>query len=84
MIRDDALGLSVNIAAPAFAKKGDNLPVVAWIYGGAFEVFVASLFIDFDIDNLISGSSTTYDGSVPVARSIELGKPMIYVSMNYR
>jgi len=28
LIRDDALGLSVNVVVPASAKKGDKLPVV--------------------------------------------------------
>jgi len=60
--------LTVNVFAPASAKAGDKLPVVAWIYGGGFEF----------------GGSSTYDGSLVISRSIELGKPIIFVSMNYR
>lgn len=30
--------LSITVARPAGTKAGDNLPVLYWIYGGAFEV----------------------------------------------
>ncbi|KAI0823983.1 Alpha/Beta hydrolase protein [Trametes gibbosa] len=32
----------------------------------------------------MDGSPTSYDGSVIVQRSIEIGQPVVYVSMNYR
>jgi carboxylesterase type B len=60
--------LTVNVFAPVHARPGSKLPVVVWIYGGAFEV----------------GSSTLYDGTVIVNRSIALQQPVVYVSMNYR
>ncbi|KAN0124156.1 Alpha/Beta hydrolase fold [Lactarius tabidus] len=60
--------LNLNVITPANVKPGSKLPVVVWIYGGAFEV----------------GSSTTYDGTVVVKRSIALQQPVIYVSINYR
>ncbi|KAH9970733.1 carotenoid ester lipase precursor [Lactifluus volemus] len=60
--------LTLNVVAPAFAEPGANLPVVAWIYGGGFEI----------------GSTGIYNASEIVLRSIELGEPIIYVSMNYR
>ncbi|KAH9060191.1 carotenoid ester lipase precursor [Lactarius vividus] len=60
--------LTLNVFAPSKIKRGSMLPVVVWIYGGGFEF----------------GSSTLYDGGVIVNRSIALGEPVIYVSMNYR
>ncbi|PCH36167.1 sterol esterase [Wolfiporia cocos MD-104 SS10] len=60
--------LFVNVYAPTSAKPGDNLPVVFWIYGGAFE----------------TGDSSMYPGTAIVERSIELGEPVIFVSHNYR
>ncbi|KAI0041130.1 carotenoid ester lipase precursor [Auriscalpium vulgare] len=41
---------------------------VLWIYGGGFE----------------TGASSQSNGSVIVERSIQLGQPVIYVSLNYR
>ncbi|KAF8877142.1 carotenoid ester lipase precursor [Gymnopilus junonius] len=41
---------------------------VLWIFGGGFEL----------------GDPSLYDGGLIVSRSIELGNPVIYVSINYR
>ncbi|CAK5270426.1 unnamed protein product [Mycena citricolor] len=60
--------LTINVIRPAGTPAGAKLPVVAWIFGGGFEL----------------GSPSMYDGSVIVERSISIGKPVIYVSMNYR
>ncbi|KAF8272611.1 Alpha/Beta hydrolase protein [Lactarius quietus] len=60
--------LYLNVIAPAHARPASNLPVVVWIYGGGYE----------------TGSTTLYDGTVIVNRSIALQQPVIYVSMNYR
>jgi acetylcholinesterase len=60
--------LTINVFVPANATCGAMLPIVVWIYGGGFE----------------GGSTTSYDGSVIVNRSIALNEPVIYVSMNYR
>ncbi|KAG8762696.1 hypothetical protein FRC11_008011 [Ceratobasidium sp. 423] len=46
----------------------EPLPVMIWIYGGSF----------------ILGDSQTYPGYGIVGKSIEMGQPVIYVSMNYR
>ncbi|KAJ1307763.1 hypothetical protein OPQ81_001850 [Rhizoctonia solani] len=46
----------------------EPLPVMVWIYGGSF----------------ILGESQTYPGYGIVEKSIEMGQPVIYVSMNYR
>ncbi|KAH0586052.1 hypothetical protein H2248_007327 [Termitomyces sp. 'cryptogamus'] len=60
--------LTINVVKPATATRTSKLPVVVWIFGGGFEL----------------GGTSMYDGSVIVDRSIQLGSPVIYVSMNYR
>ncbi|KAF8154264.1 sterol esterase [Crassisporium funariophilum] len=60
--------LSINVVKPADIKRGEKLPVVFWIYGGAFAV----------------GGTSTFSGNTLVERSIALGVPVIYVSANYR
>ncbi|KZT09205.1 sterol esterase [Laetiporus sulphureus 93-53] len=66
LISEDCL--FVNIWKPASAAAGDNLPVLFWIFGGAFEI----------------GDASLYDGALYVERSIALGEPIILVSHNYR
>lgn len=60
--------LHVNVFRPQGTKPGDKLPVMAWIYGGAY----------------LFGSTGTYPGNRFVADSVSMGKPIIFVSMNYR
>ncbi|PFH47077.1 hypothetical protein AMATHDRAFT_153021 [Amanita thiersii Skay4041] len=60
--------LTLNVIKPVSATTSSKLPVVVWIFGGGFE----------------TGSTATYDGGAIVSRSIALGEPVIYVSMNYR
>ncbi|KAH9970755.1 carotenoid ester lipase precursor [Lactifluus volemus] len=60
--------LTINVLVPADARPDANLPVVAWIHGGGFQL----------------GSADMYDGSAIVSRSSELREPVVYVSMNYR
>jgi carboxylesterase type B len=60
--------LTLNVIVPANARRGAMLPIVVWIYGGAFE----------------TGSTAKYNGTIIVNRSIALNEPVIYVSMNYR
>ncbi|KAF7327211.1 Carboxylic ester hydrolase [Mycena kentingensis (nom. inval.)] len=60
--------LYLNVIKPASATNSSKLPVVAWIFGGGFEL----------------GSPAMYDGTTIVERSIAMGEPVIYVSMNYR
>ncbi|KAF4574341.1 Carboxylic ester hydrolase [Pleurotus pulmonarius] len=60
--------LSINVIVPSTATPTSKLPVAVWIFGGGFEL----------------GSPNMYDGGPIVERSIQLGEPVIYVSMNYR
>lgn len=60
--------LTLNIIAPPDAQPGDDLPVVFWIFGGAFEL----------------GWSGLFNGSTYVADSIALDKPIVWVAVNYR
>ncbi|KAF9488947.1 lipase [Pleurotus eryngii] len=60
--------LSINVVVPSSATPTSKLPVAVWIFGGGFEL----------------GSPSLYDGGLIVERSIQLGEPVIYVSMNYR
>ncbi|KAF8167291.1 alpha beta-hydrolase [Crassisporium funariophilum] len=62
--------LSLNIIKPHSAGPSDRLPVVVWIHGGAFQI----------------GDTSGYDamGQRIVQRSVEMKKPVIYLSMNFR
>ncbi|KAI0759318.1 carotenoid ester lipase precursor [Irpex lacteus] len=60
--------LTVNVWKPSHTASDAKLPVVIWMYGGGFQ----------------ERSSVSYDGSIIVRRSIEIGEPIIYISMNYR
>lgn len=60
--------LTLNVVKPASATPSSKLPVVVWIYGGGFQI----------------GSTSLNDGAIIVSRSIAMGSPVVYVSMNYR
>ncbi|KAH9915056.1 carotenoid ester lipase [Epithele typhae] len=60
--------LNLNVIVPANATQEDKLPVVVWIYGGGFQ----------------AGSNAVFPGEAIVARSVEIGHPVIYMAMNYR
>ncbi|KAG9308832.1 Alpha/Beta hydrolase protein [Chiua virens] len=60
--------LTLNVVTPTDASPTSNLPVLVWIYGGAFEI----------------GGTGLYNGSSIVEKAISLSVPVIYVSMNYR
>jgi carboxylesterase type B len=60
--------LTINVQRPSTATSTSKLPVIFWIFGGGFEF----------------GSTTTYDGSALILTSVAQGKPVIYVSVNYR
>ncbi|CEH18045.1 Acetylcholinesterase/Butyrylcholinesterase [Ceraceosorus bombacis] len=72
---EDCLGLNiVRPSSPFASKEGAHddhlLPVLVWIYGGGF---IAG-----------SSSATYYNGSFLVQQAQEHGKPIIFVSINYR
>ncbi|KAF8431311.1 Alpha/Beta hydrolase protein [Boletus edulis BED1] len=54
--------LYLNVVKPAGVRAGANLPVVVWIYGGAFE----------------TGDASGFNGTRIVSRSMELKTPVIY------
>ncbi|KAI1784669.1 carotenoid ester lipase precursor [Ganoderma leucocontextum] len=60
--------LTVNVQVPAGTKRGDKLPVIAFIFGGGF----------------VLGSNELMSGDAVVARSVQMGQPVIYAAMNYR
>ncbi|KAJ7171378.1 carotenoid ester lipase precursor [Mycena filopes] len=60
--------LTINIIKPANATADAKLPVVLWLFAGGFEF----------------GTPARYDGVPIVQRSIAMGQPIIYVSINYR
>ncbi|KAH9968416.1 carotenoid ester lipase precursor [Lactifluus volemus] len=60
--------LTINVITPENATPTSQLPVVVWIFGGGFEI----------------GGTAIYDGGVLVGRSVEIGQPIVFVSMNYR
>ncbi|GAA6043733.1 hypothetical protein JCM8097_000499 [Rhodosporidiobolus ruineniae] len=62
--------LNLNVFRPSGTTSADKLPVMVWIFGGAFLIGSASMPM-YDPTNLIS-------------RSIQLNQPTIVVSMNYR
>ena len=60
--------LYLNIYRPKGTKPGDKLPVLFWIFGGAFEL----------------GWNTMYDGTPWVEASVAQEQPIIFVTVNYR
>jgi carboxylesterase type B len=62
--------LSINIVRPSFVPADTTLPVVVWIHGGSYQVGTSSL--------------PNYNLTYLVQRSVEIGKPIIATSINYR
>ncbi|EME79191.1 uncharacterized protein MYCFIDRAFT_57762 [Pseudocercospora fijiensis CIRAD86] len=60
--------LTLNVQRPSTATSSSKLPVLFWIYGGGFE----------------SGSTGMYDGGSIIRKSVSLGKPIMFVEVNYR
>ncbi|KAL7953244.1 carboxylesterase [Trichoderma compactum] len=60
--------LTLNVQRPSYASSGSKLPVVFFIYGGAFE----------------SGATQGVDSSNLIKASIASDKPIIFVAANYR
>ncbi|KAF2022225.1 alpha/beta-hydrolase [Aaosphaeria arxii CBS 175.79] len=62
--------LSINIIKPASLKEGEKVPVVVWIHGGSYQVGTSGL--------------PNYNLTYFVQRSVDIGKPIIATSINYR
>ncbi|KAK4132191.1 alpha/beta-hydrolase [Trichocladium antarcticum] len=60
--------LTINVIRPIGTKAGDKLPVLFWIFGGGFEL----------------GWSSMYDGGLLVTSAMQMGKPYVFVAINYR
>lgn len=60
--------LTINVWRPAGTKCGDDLPVMVWFYGGAFEF----------------GSSPVYAGDRYIKASVKMGQSVLFVSVPYR
>jgi len=60
--------LNLNVQRPSGTTASSNLPVVVYIFGGGFEL----------------GWSSMYNGNNLIAKSVMLGKPIMFVAMNYR
>ncbi|KAH9926264.1 carotenoid ester lipase [Epithele typhae] len=60
--------LNLNVIVPEHVKPGAKLPVVAYIFFSGFQ---------------FSGSYNV-DGRIMVNKSVEIGEPVVWVSMNYR
>ncbi|GAA5824315.1 hypothetical protein JCM5353_007020 [Sporobolomyces roseus] len=62
--------LTLNVVRPAGVAENTSLPVGLWIYGGGYQM---------------GGSGDRrYNGTWVVQRSVEMEKPIIFVSINYR
>ncbi|KAH7912797.1 alpha beta-hydrolase [Hygrophoropsis aurantiaca] len=62
--------LNLNIWRPSGTTADSNLPVMVWFYGGGF--------------NTGSASNPSTDPTRIVNLSVTIGKPIIFVSINYR
>ncbi|KAK4049114.1 hypothetical protein OIO90_005584 [Microbotryomycetes sp. JL221] len=60
--------LNLNVQRPAGTAANAKLPVMVWLFGGAFEL----------------GSANMYDGSPIIRRSVANKQPVIYVAPQYR
>jgi carboxylesterase type B len=60
--------LTLNIQRPAGTSASAKLPVVVWIFGGAFSI----------------GAAHLYDGTRVIKQSVDLRQPIIFLSINYR
>lgn len=60
--------LTVSVIRPAGVEAGANLPVLYWIFGGAFEL----------------GWAAMYDGTDLLDQALNQEQPFIFVAINYR
>ncbi|KAJ7116492.1 alpha/beta-hydrolase [Mycena epipterygia] len=62
--------LYFNVWRPEGTTSESKLPILVWIHGGAWTI--------------LSSSAPTFDPTRLIQRSVAIGKPIIFVSMNYR
>jgi len=62
--------LSINIVRPAGVPANASLPVAVWVHGGSYQVGTSGL--------------PNYNLTWLVQRSVEIGKPIVATSINYR
>ncbi|KAI0800725.1 alpha/beta-hydrolase [Fomes fomentarius] len=62
--------LFLNVFRPSNVSAEERLPVLVWFYGGQFTTGAAS--------------NPLYDPTFLISRSLAIGKPMMFVSVNYR
>lgn len=60
--------LSINVVRPADVGCNESLPVLFWIHGGSYQ----------------EGTSALYNLSYIVQRSVDIGRPVVAASINYR
>lgn len=60
--------LTLNVQRPAGTKAGAKLPVLFWIYGGAFQ----------------TGSTNIYDATSLLTSAMAQSQPFVFVAVNYR
>jgi len=60
--------LFMNVYRPAGTKSNAKLPILFWVYGGSFHV----------------GAGSQFDPTSIVRRSVAIGKPIIFITFNYR
>ncbi|PHH83237.1 hypothetical protein CDD82_2848 [Ophiocordyceps australis] len=71
--------LFINVQRPQ-NQTLQNLPVLVWIHGGAFEFGSANAVFP----ELIAVSGTIYRGENIVRKSIHMERPIVFASFNYR
>ncbi|KAF2643405.1 alpha/beta-hydrolase [Massarina eburnea CBS 473.64] len=62
--------LSINIVRPTDIPTNESLPVAVWIHGGSYQAGTSAL--------------PNYNLTYLVQRSVDIGKPIIATSINYR
>ncbi|KAI0361028.1 alpha/beta-hydrolase [Trametes cingulata] len=62
--------LFLNVFRPSGTNASEKLPILVWFYGGAFMNGAAS--------------DPEFDPTFLIQRSVAIGKPIIFVSVNYR
>lgn len=72
--------VNLNVQMPKGIRAGAKLPVMLWIHGGGFELgSSAALGAE-----QTAAPGIVYQGANLVARSIEMGQRMVFVSANHR